>query len=423
MDCIDNIETIIWVDFMLVLKMIYWYYRKLINKQNKPMYRKYTIKMSKRIPLGAIHKQTSEYVYPKIANKLDEYICPDCNKDLILCKGKVRVPYFRHKVDSVNPCNHYDHPTESQIHKDAKALLKTLLDKKIPITLVRKCASCEKNEEYEIPETSETSIVQIEYRFEYNGPKIADIAYLDNGEIVCIFEICNTHRTCSENRPEPWFEIDAKTLIELANYIGVITLLRIPCIRSENCEECVNKQQLQILRYTDLDKYVRIKLGQTVFPTPVCKCSFRCNFCDECKYYENWKQYGHKRIDFDAQYDSEINNQIFDLFEEDFVDYSVVIHTAKGGVIAYIVSKKMYKKFDYWGIEYRYGGGKYKSNPGYFRNDCIHPYLKKIEIGCSLGTVEIIKQCIEYSEEREKYGICICGRDGVECPTNGRCRC
>jgi hypothetical protein len=194
--------------------------------------------MSKLIPLGAINKNTGEYVYPKIANKLDEYICPDCNKDLILCKGKVRVPYFRHKVDSVNPCNHYDHPNESQIHKDAKLLMKTLLDNKIPISLVRKCASCEKNEEYEIPETSETSIVQIEYRFEYNGPKISDIAYLDNGEIVCIFEICNTHRTCSENRPEPWFEIDAKTLIEFANNPTSIRL-ELQCIRIEMCEECI----------------------------------------------------------------------------------------------------------------------------------------------------------------------------------------
>jgi hypothetical protein len=37
--------------------------------------------MSQLLSLGAINKVTSEYVYPKIANKKDEYICPDCNKE------------------------------------------------------------------------------------------------------------------------------------------------------------------------------------------------------------------------------------------------------------------------------------------------------------------------------------------------------
>ena len=44
--------------------------------------------------LGAIDKITKGYVYPKIANKKDEYICPECDKDLILCKGKTRPSSF-----------------------------------------------------------------------------------------------------------------------------------------------------------------------------------------------------------------------------------------------------------------------------------------------------------------------------------------
>ena len=39
------------------------------------------------LSLGAINKFTGEYIYPKIANKNDEYICPGCNKDLIICQG------------------------------------------------------------------------------------------------------------------------------------------------------------------------------------------------------------------------------------------------------------------------------------------------------------------------------------------------
>jgi hypothetical protein len=202
--------------------------------------------MTHIISLGAINKTTNEYVYPKIANKKDEYICPECNKDLILCKGDIRVHHFRHKVDNVNPCHHYSNPTESQIHKDAKILLKNLLERKIQISLIRNCCCCKKNEEFEIPEISETSNIQVEYRFEYNGPKTADVAYLEDGEILCIFEICNTHKTCSENRPEPWFEIDAETLIKMAND-NSLTSLQIPCIRCEKCDACIKEDKRRII--------------------------------------------------------------------------------------------------------------------------------------------------------------------------------
>jgi hypothetical protein len=200
--------------------------------------------MTSLISLSAINKVTGEYVYPKIANKKDEYSCPECNKDLILCQGDVRIHHFRHKV-ATNPCHHYSNPTETQIHKDAKLLMKTLLDKKIPVSFVRKCCCCKKNEEFEIPETSETSDVRLEHRFEYHGPKIADVAYIENGEILCIFEICNTHKTRGENRPEPWFEIDAETLIRIAND-NCLSQIQIPCIRCEKCEGCVEKEKQQV---------------------------------------------------------------------------------------------------------------------------------------------------------------------------------
>ena len=82
------------------------------------------------LPLGALNKLTREYVYPKIANKNVEYVCPECKKELILCQGEIRTHYFRHKADG-NPCNHYNSPSESQIHKDAKTLLKTLIVKQV----------------------------------------------------------------------------------------------------------------------------------------------------------------------------------------------------------------------------------------------------------------------------------------------------
>jgi uncharacterized protein YkuJ len=187
--------------------------------------------------LGAINKLTGEYIHPFFANKTDEYVCPECNRDLILCKGEKRIHHYRHKTDSAIPCNHYSNPGEAQIHKDAKRLIKSMLERKIPFSIVRKCVSCETSEEFDIPTVDENSKIILEYRFDYNGLKIADVAYIENDEIVCIFEICNTHKTCSEDRPEPWFEIDASTLIEAVSNNND-TVLKIPCIRCEKCDNC-----------------------------------------------------------------------------------------------------------------------------------------------------------------------------------------
>ena len=209
--------------------------------------------MSQLISLGAINKNTGEYVYPKIANKKDEDVCPGCNKDLILVKGEIRVHHFRHKVDSINPCHHYSKPTESQIHKDAKMLMKSLLENKTHIQFIRECVSCKINAEINLPEIIETemtdssiiegSIISLEYQFNFNDElRIADVAHTHNGEIKGIYEIYNTHKTCSENRPEPWVEIDAKSLLTLVNASENQSLI-INCIRCEKCEECITKER------------------------------------------------------------------------------------------------------------------------------------------------------------------------------------
>ncbi len=74
--------------------------------------------MKNVFPIGAKNKLTGKYVYPKIANKKDEYIWPECEKDVIICQGEIKTHYFRHKVDSVNPCHHYNSTGESQILND-----------------------------------------------------------------------------------------------------------------------------------------------------------------------------------------------------------------------------------------------------------------------------------------------------------------
>lgn len=232
--------------------------------------------------LGAIKKYTGEYVYAAVANKIDKYVCPDCNRDLILKKGDIRIHHFAHLKDDI-PCTYYNRPSESQIHKDAKMLLKNILDNKRQIVFNRSCLNYEsycidkKIDEYIIPEVSETSQILIEYRFDYNGLKIADVAYIDNNEIVCLFEIYNTHKTEEYKRPEPWFEINALDLINLVNENNPI--IKIECIRKITCEKCIlikcnrcenscekfimntNKVSTKICKKCDIDIYDRIYLN------------------------------------------------------------------------------------------------------------------------------------------------------------------
>lgn len=190
------------------------------------------------IQLGAINKITYEYTYPKIANKKDKYICPECDNDLILCHGNIKIHHFRHKTKNTHTCDRYNKPTETQIHKDAKLLLQYFLNKKILMSFNRICCACNINIEFDVPMISEQSKVFIEYRFEYNGLKIADVAIVDDNKLCYVFEICNTHKTDSENRPEPWFEINALELIQIANDIN-LTALKMQCIRSWKCDNCV----------------------------------------------------------------------------------------------------------------------------------------------------------------------------------------
>jgi ribosomal protein L37E/uncharacterized protein YkuJ len=204
------------------------------------------------LSIGAINKITKEYTHPIYANKNGQYICPECKKDLILCQGEIRVHHFRHKSE-IEPCNYFISPTETVLHKDAKEL--------ISITIKRKCRECSKaNIEIEIDHFENTIQAELEYRFEYNGTKIADVACLNNGEIKYIFEICNTHKTKEENRPEPWFEIDALDFIKSTGKMTT-NKLTINCMRSGSseyrwdekyvCANCLNKFEIETGKIRD----------------------------------------------------------------------------------------------------------------------------------------------------------------------------
>jgi len=179
--------------------------------------------MSNALPLGAIDTESNMYFSPAEALKGRTYKCNDCGNRVILRKGELRKPHFAHYAQT-NTCSYYDHPSESQIHKDAKELMKKLLTDKAKLEFVWPCdyPPCYKtlsnvNAFSEVP-----TIVYKEgdeVVLEYHGPEnkwIADVAVVNGGEVRYIIEIKHTHRT-NLGRPEPWFEIDATSFIQDIN--------------------------------------------------------------------------------------------------------------------------------------------------------------------------------------------------------------
>lgn len=199
--------------------------------------------MTSALPLGAIDQQTGEYVFPRFASKSGHYVCPECHARLFLRMGDVRTHHFAH-YPTENTCHYYSSPTESQIHKSAKMLLKQLIEMNHPIRIARVCGRCDDIATNDIRKMQATSKVHLEYRFEYNGLKVADVAYTDGDDIVYIFEMCHTHKTSNDGRPEPWFELDATTFLQSANAHSDVPLT-IGCIRTGDgakwlCKTCLD---------------------------------------------------------------------------------------------------------------------------------------------------------------------------------------
>jgi hypothetical protein len=227
--------------------------------------------MSNHFSMGAINKNTNSYEYPKIANKINKYKCPYCEEDVIFRNGSINQPHFAH-YKSNNPCYYYEKPNESQIHKDAKLLMKTLLDNKSSIFIERDCNYCKKNKDKELFEYtnsyeyiifsddySDNTKTYLEYKFIYNNSvKIADVAVVENDKIKYIFEICHTNNTSENNRPEPWFEIKAEDLINKINSgenIDEDGNIDIKCIRKYKCESCKYiEEQNQIKKEIEIIK-------------------------------------------------------------------------------------------------------------------------------------------------------------------------
>ena len=194
--------------------------------------------------IGAYDKQNNNYIFPQNASKKRKYYCPDCGEDLIFKKGSIVIPYFSHKSNS--KCTYYDHPNESQIHKDAKNKLAQWLKDEKPLKLKIKCSSCNgscKNKKIKYKDNDKVIVEYISPCKKY----IADVAIINNDNVRYVLEVTNTHRTinnAAEVRPEPWFDISADEIVntDFDKKKVKLNCIRTDCIRF--CNDCKKNENL-----------------------------------------------------------------------------------------------------------------------------------------------------------------------------------
>ena len=197
----------------------------------------------KHFDMGAILRNTTNYVYPSQASKKCEYSCPKCKNPIIFRCGQKNKPHFAHKNKS--NCTYYDHPTETEIHREGKRLIKKTVDDKHKIIVQRKCMCCREIQDDFTLNTYEHITCQEEYSFKNqdNQTRYADVGLLEKGELKYIFEIFNTHKTDEKRQTNyNWCEIDAFKFIDETinkknlNDDGAII---IKCTRNIKCRRCL----------------------------------------------------------------------------------------------------------------------------------------------------------------------------------------
>jgi hypothetical protein len=301
------------------------------------------------ISIGAFCSDTGIYTLPSEATKTNTYQCIDCKESVFLKQGEIKRHHFCHY--STSDCKSY---LESDIHKNAKLRMKSLLEQKCEISFIRICSECLSCTEFCIETISDTSNIIIEFPFKLsNQPRQADIAFLDNDEPYCMIEICNTHATEEENRrPEPWYDVAAKEVLEKQTKDNKIEFT---CIRKKKCIDCIEKNnkirydklcRTEIIKMnnSDLEFYIRYHLDQREFTREY-------EYLNTEKYYIE-KGFSHKKISLHEG--DEENDNISKLFHKRLNNKRLVIRSYKGICYVLFTNKNDIKNYTYSEIAKNY---------------------------------------------------------------------
>jgi len=160
--------------------------------------------------------------------KHEDYRCPECRREVILRRGDINVAHFSHKA-SQDPCRQYNGNGgggEGSRHRNAKLMLKNILETPRHFTIIQACNMCKNPNYHTIPTNAKP---QLEVRVEGG---VADV-YLKVGDREIIFEVFNTHATY--RRKGEWYELTCGEIEEEYSPTGKITM---HCCREWRCSDC-----------------------------------------------------------------------------------------------------------------------------------------------------------------------------------------
>ena len=199
-----------------------------------------------------LNKENNKLVHLKDANKKDSYKCPECDGDMVFCKGKVMIPYFRHVNKKQGEKCEKSISKETIEHIKAKYTIQEYLKNNL-LNVERKCSthSCTNIVNFSIPKPK---YIKIEAREIYNNKNISyDIGlYDESGKFYFGIEIMHSHKTKEQNRPNNlWIELKC---CYIDNYIknNLFT-----CNRNVICNAC---NFMKNLKENYLDKYIEVSL-------------------------------------------------------------------------------------------------------------------------------------------------------------------
>jgi len=291
------------------------------------------------IKLGAFNKATGNYVYPRIANSMNEYICPSCNES-VMYNSKMNC--FYHTYESSFKCEYYSSPSKQQIQTDGINLYSKLIKDGVKMCIYYYCMDCK--HKYCTMDSISRECINLE-------------------ELITVVNKV---------------ELQRNTVLELSS----ISISKLKC---KGCE--FNGKLMDIY----LDKYVRYKLEQTVFTDSfLSECdSFDGCKCDYCLFRMN----DHLEIDCDACEDTRTNKNIMERFGEYFVDKKPIIHSREHNFHdVYVVSSVNYKRYNYWDY---YGFARCNSIYPVLERIDLDNYLDTVE-----RIIQIIKHIGRYPVER-----------------------
>ena len=185
------------------------------------------------------------------AQKGQSYICPNCNRYLILRRGKIKRPHFAHKTLSVN-CT-----PETALHYIFKILLhekiQHYLETNLPLDIKWNCEYCPN------PHTGNLLKKAVQVKLEHNlGVCKPDIALLDkDNKVIAAIEVVVSHSP--EQSTLDYYELNKIVLIQyILTTDEDISRLNNPLIepdkvalcRNPKCNNCgsyTSKKQLLII--------------------------------------------------------------------------------------------------------------------------------------------------------------------------------